>query len=171
MSRSLHRMIAASDQAAELRARAARRGLEPGQLSKRERDFVDALAAGATSLRAAYEKATGTRGHAAEVGGQRMLKKPEVQRALVEEARRLRAAGSMIAMRELVRLTRHAKSEYVRGDSAKYLASAEGLGPRADTRPPGGAPITINIDIGERPGDGAQVSITTPAIDAQAGEP
>ncbi len=155
MSRKLRKLIDRSDRTADMRARASRRGLEPGQLSPREQAFVDALAAGAKSMREAYEKATGTRGPAAQVGGSRMLRRPEVTAALVEEARRLRAAGALVGMRELVRLTRHAKSEYVRGDSAKYLSSAEGLGPRADAPPAFGAKFTINIDLSE-PGKPAQ---------------
>ncbi len=149
--------------AASVPARKRRgRNLPAGQLTPRERRFVDALAAGAKSLREAWTTATGTRGPAAQVGGARALRRPEVAAALVDEAKRMRAVGALAGMRRLVHLVDRAKSEYVQADAAKYLASAEGLGPRADTKPGSGAPITINIDIGE-PGSGtSRVQITGP---------
>jgi len=142
------------------------RNLPAGKLTPVERRFVAALVAGESDPTTAYAKATGTTGESARVGGWRALRRPEVAAALIDAAKQRMAIGAITGANELVRLIGGAKSEYVRADAAKYAVSAAGLGPRTDTRPAGGAPITINIDIGE-PGSGtSRVQITGPTPQA-----
>lgn len=159
-------MKAIADAAARAPARRRHgRNLPAGQLTPKEKRFVDALIAGAASYTEAWTIATGVKGRAAQVGGSRAMSRPEVAAAVIDEAKRLRALGALAGMRRLVELATKAKSEYVQADVAKYLASAEGLGPRADSAPASGTRFIINIDLSEGPKPAESGTPRAPTID------
>ena len=128
-----------------------RRTATKSGLTRSEERWIKEVAAG-TDEHAAYRIAYPNvrSDDSVSTGVRRLRKRPQVQAAMINAARAALANGSLDAAKQLVTLTKSAKSEYVQADAAKSILDRAGIvaNPEGQGAGPGGQ-VTININLGD----------------------
>ncbi len=124
------------------------RALQKRQLTRRQRDLVDAYVANGGNLTKASQEAGYAEGNSGRVSAWKAMKNAHVQQYLMEVTAEAFGKHAAMAVHKVAGLAQKAKSEYVQLQAAQDLLDRAGFKPidRAQVQVAGD--IKVSIDLG-----------------------